>query len=571
MGKLNHMIPPFDWAQFHFLYPKALWLFLPLALIAILLAAGNREQKKWKRIIPAALRPWLFTTGSRMALVLPLLLFMAGAGFCIVGLAAPTWKKKEVPSVKSHAVVLIALDCSQSMLATDIQPNRLERAKFKLGDFLDANPRARAGLVAFAGSAHPVLPFTGDYRLVKQQATSLLPRIMPIPGANTGVLLIVVDSLLKNIDAPSTIFLMTDAIDAGKAAMLGNYMQGSRHHLEILLFSTPGGSGQDPIVLRGLARDSAITITPLTLDTSDVAGIAKRIAEKLVFEKAGGQNEKEWMDMGSLLLIPALLITLFWFRKGWLIQWCWLVVATFGLASCGIDSKHADWWYKKDYQGQLLENAGRYEEAAVRFEDDRYKAVAWFKAGNYEAAADLFATLPGADAAYDRGLALARSGRYEEAIQSLDRAIRLDPSLRAMASGSMDKIKEAKRMADSLIRYDPRKVTKDRKDVGDKKKKNDSLQERKAQSDDEQLSSDTRVNKLPTSGNRVTDQTAGNIHRGKEAKVPQLDSSLKKSPEAADRVLMRGTVADPAEFLHRRFELQVKRYYKDLKKSSEPR
>ncbi len=69
------------------------------------------------------------------------------------------------------------------MLATDIQPNRLERAKFKISDFLDANPRAKAGLVAYAGTAHPVLPFTSDYNLIKHHVVSLINRIMPIQAA----------------------------------------------------------------------------------------------------------------------------------------------------------------------------------------------------------------------------------------------------------------------------------------------------------------------------------------------------------------------------------------------------
>ena len=80
----------------------------------------------------------------------------------IIGMAGPTWKKKEIPGQKIQAVVLIALDLSKSMMTKDIQPNRIERAKFKINDFLDANPRARAGLIAFAGTAHPVLPFTSD-------------------------------------------------------------------------------------------------------------------------------------------------------------------------------------------------------------------------------------------------------------------------------------------------------------------------------------------------------------------------------------------------------------------------
>jgi Ca-activated chloride channel family protein len=580
LDKLKHIISPIDWAQFHFLHPRALWLFAPLALILFLLLAANTERRSWKEIISPHLRPFVFTRSSRRAFFFPLLLFVLGSACAILALAAPAWKKKEMPMQKIQAVVLIAIDCSGSMLATDLQPTRLERAKLKLVDFLDANPRAKAGLVAFAGTAHPVLPFTGDYKLVRQHASSLFPGVMPVAGTSAESLLGCIDSMMKPIVAPSSILLLTDAIDSRQANMLENYIRASRHHLEVLLFSTPGGalvpghtgvlSRQDPTIVARLSQDSAVTVTPLTLDSSDIAGIAARIAGKLSFEKTAGENEKDWEDMGWVPLLAALLITLFWFRRGWVIQWCWLALAASTLQGCGLDAKHPDWWYSRDYQGQLLENKCRYEAAAERFDDDRYKAVAWYKAGNYEAAADLFDALPGADAAYNHGLALARLGRYEEALHAFDKAIHLDNSLEAKATASISRMKAAKQKQDSLLQFDNSKLAGKEKAFGDKKKKNDPLKERKAQSEDEQLSSDTRVSKLPSNGNRVTDETASNIHTAKEVRTPQLDSTLKKRSAAADNILMRQSAADPAEFLRRRFELQLKPYLKDLKKPKDP-
>ena len=319
--EIRNSISNFDWTQFHFLRPKALYLFIPLVMIIILLILGNKEKRKWKKIINPSLRPYMFTKGSIWAIVLPLILFVIGSSFVIGGLAGPTWKKKQLPKEKIQAVVLIALDLSKSMLAEDIQPSRLERAKFKIIDFLNANPRARAGLVAYAGSAHPVLPFTQDYKLIKQHSASLVNRIMPVQGTNTQVLVELVDSLMKKVAAPSTVLLMTDVISSDDAVLFANYFQGSLHKLEILLFSTPGGSPipgypkeiskQDPSVLANLRNDSSIIISPLTLDKSDVDGIAKRISQKLVFENDKADEEKEWDDISWILVIPSLLIELF--------------------------------------------------------------------------------------------------------------------------------------------------------------------------------------------------------------------------------------------------------------------
>lgn len=550
----------------HFIRPLALWLLLPLLLIAAGLAFTNRERKKWRAVVPANLRPWLFSKGSPGSLLLPLLTFFLATFLCILALAGPAWKKKQLPGEKIKATVLVAIDISQSMLATDIPPSRLDRARFKLIDFLDANPRAPVGLLAFAGSAHPVLPFTGDYSLIKQQAASLAPHIMPVPGTNYPVLLEAMDSLVKS--SPGTLFLITDVLDPGDAARISNFMQSRHRHLEILLLSTPAGapvpghptviSKQDPAALQLLAKDTAITITPLTLDNSDVSDIAKRIAKKLIFEKTGRRDEKEWLDEGVLFLFPALLLTLLGFRKGWVIQWCWPFLALPALSSCGLHSPHPDWWYSKDYQGQQLADAGRYADAARHFDDDEHKAVAFYKAGNYEAAADLFALVGNADANFNRSLALTKLGRYAEALQALDSAVAHNPSMGSKAAQLRLTIEKQDSLG--VLRKDSLSLGAVKKRPPASKKDSSPLKERRPETDDEKLSSDTRVKKLPTNGNRVTDEVQSNIHGAKETKTPPKDFNQQKPAQEPDQVILRQSAADPAEFLHRRFELQLKRY-----------
>lgn len=574
---LEHIIHSIDWTQFHFLRPKAFYCFIPVGLVALLFIIGNRDHKKWKQVIQPALQPFMFSRSNPLALLMPLLLFFVVSTIAILALAGPAWQKKKVPGQQIEAVVLIALDCSRSMLATDITPSRLERAKFKISDFLRANPRARAGLIAYAGTAHPVLPFTGDYQLIRHHATSLVNRIMPVPGSNIDALLALADTMLRNVQAPSTLLLLTDALSTEDAVALTGFTQHSIHRIELLLMSTPNGapvpghthitSRQEPAILNNLAQDTAITITPLTLDTTDVASIATRIARTLTFQQNDHRNEKDWDDQGWLLVFPVLLITLYWFRKGWTIQWSWLP-AILLLGSCGLNSQHPDWWYTRNYQAQLLENNDQYARAAETFEDDAHKAAAYYTAGNYDAAADLWALDSSSTAHYNRGLALARLGRYDEALQAFGQAAQIDPSLRQKVQQSLAQAHHAQQQADSLLQLQHTADSKTAKDLpaGKKKAPKDPLKEHKPQSKDEQLSSDTRVKKLPKFGNRATDEVASSIHHGKEAKWPpkEQDQQQQHPTQSPGAILMRQVAADPAEFLHRRFELQEKRYYKKL-------
>ncbi len=581
---LKDILKHIDWQQFHFLRPRALYLFIPLALIVLLLIIGNKERRRWKAIVAKPLRQYMFSRGSVWAMVIPLLLFIIWMSAMIIGLAGPAWKKKEIPGQKVQAVVLIALDLSKSMMAKDIQPNRIERAKFKIGDFLDANPRARAGLLAFAGTAHPVLPFTGDYKIIKFHTQSLSNRIMPVQGTNVPELLRQVDTLMKHVSAPSTVLLITDAIDNDEAAQLSKWVSNSIHHLEILLVSTPNGaaipgyarviSKQDPAVAQNLSQDTAkVKLTFITLDNSDVKSIAARVSKKLYFESEKKKDTKEWDDMGWLLIWPSLVIALFWFRRGWAIQWCVLLFAVASLSSCGLKSKHPDWWYSKDYQGQMLQDAGRYDEAADRFDDDKHKAVAYFKAGNFQAAADLFALDSTASGNYNRGLALTKLGRFDEAQAAFGKAISLDSTFKNKALQSIAATKGMKHRADSIMKFGQKSISKNALNKipeGKKNHKDDPLKEHKSQSEDEDLSSDTRVKKMPKYGNRVTDEVATNMRKAKESKSPGNGAPPDKAGQMASNILLRRAAADPAEFLHKRFLLQEKLYDRNVKAPKTP-
>jgi len=84
------------------------------------------------------------------------------------------------------------------------------------------------------------------------------------------------------------------------------------------------------------------------------------------------------------------------------------------------------------------------------------------------------------------------------------------------------------------------------------------------------LSADTRVKNLPKNGERVMDEALSNIHGAKESNKPDKNFKADKNDQLASNILLRRAAADPAEFLHKRFELQEKRYYKHVKKSKDP-
>jgi Ca-activated chloride channel family protein len=117
-----------DWNEFHFLRPQFLWVLLPLALLLIIGLIVVREEVSWKRHIAVHLRPFVIKKGSEtMKRWMQVITFLV-LSIAVVGLAGPSWEKYELPERILETPMVILLDLSQSMMATDLQPNRLERA-----------------------------------------------------------------------------------------------------------------------------------------------------------------------------------------------------------------------------------------------------------------------------------------------------------------------------------------------------------------------------------------------------------------------------------------------------------
>ncbi|MBM4131997.1 VWA domain-containing protein, partial [bacterium] len=146
-------------------------------------------------------------------------LLLAGLFWLLVALARPQWGASEVTVTQQGSDVVVALDISNSMLAQDVAPSRLERAKTELGSFLARVSDSRIGLVFFAGAAFVQCPLTLDYgtadMFLKMADTELLSE----QGTNIGAALATARQLLaRGRDGESAqgfqaIILVTDGED----------------------------------------------------------------------------------------------------------------------------------------------------------------------------------------------------------------------------------------------------------------------------------------------------------------------------------------------------------------------
>lgn len=440
-------------ADFHFLRP--LWL-VALAPLGILLWLVHRRRARggaWHRVIAPALLPLLVRSGPHQAAALPRtsILVLASLLACFA-LAGPTWERIPLPASKRDSALVILFDLSPSMLAEDLKPNRLTRARLKAIDLLNQHREGSVGLVAWAGDAHVVAPLTDDPDTLIALLPVLQPDIMPQAGSNpelalerglelamnaghlAGDILFITDGFtqqaLENINA--TLRSFPDF----RLSILG---VGSDEGAPIPLGGTAFGEG-------GFARDSRGAIVVAGLGSDGLRGIAERHGGRyaslraddrdihyLLPPLAAGHGDRTrslernidtWHDRGAWLVLPLLPLMILAFRRG-----VFALVLLAPLLQVP-ESRASTWdtlWLNRDQRGhEALEN---HDPASARelFRDPLWQGIAAYRAGDFAAAEALFARDDSARGHYNRGNALARQGKLDDAADAYRRALSLEP------------------------------------------------------------------------------------------------------------------------------------------------
>ncbi|MCM5664111.1 vWA domain-containing protein [Galbibacter mesophilus] len=556
---------PIAWNDFHFLRPQFLWLLVPVLVLLLLSLLSMRQELKWKKVIAPHLRPYVIQKGSNAAKIWMHVILLLAFIFGTVALAGPTWKKIELPGQKLETPMVLLLDLSQSMMAEDIQPNRLERAKFKIKDLIKYNPRARMALVGFAGTAHTIVPLTKDYEIINSHIENLKPSVMPFPGSDLEAALTLGDSLTQVTKAPGTLVLLSDDFSEKERVILNEYVRNHKNRLMILPMNTPSGaevkdfrgriikdkdgeairSYLDPQIMASLNAIDSISVQSLTLDDSDVEVIAKSIEKNLIFTEKDQEKENEWRDLGLLAVIPMAFLMLIWFRKGWVLYGLLFIFFT----SCSGESSFEDLWFTPDYQGQRLSDKGDFKDAAEAYSDPMRKGVAYFKAGEYEDAINAFSEDTTAMGEYNLGLAYFKNGDYEAASFAFNQAVEKDPSLQIAAQNS----KELNRMLRGTDNFTPQAAEEDPGEGGKQaqNKQNNSMEDLGGGGQE--------ATKKDMEKERLEEEVGTNIRKGKELnEVPDDIQSQIQQPN--QNILMRKVNDDPSLFLQKKFRYQVKKY-----------
>jgi Ca-activated chloride channel family protein len=314
-----------SWELFHFLRPAWLLLLLPGALVCWAILNRQDPMRSWEAVIaPGLLQHLAIRKEVGRSRFRPVFLLAAVWLLGIVAAAGPSWEKEPTPFTEDQAALFIVLKVTPEMLAEDIQPNRLRRSVQKITDLLALRPGTRTGLIAYAGSAHLVMPLTSDPDIIGFFASELTPQVMPVPGDDPVRAIDLANRRLAASGLPGSVVLVADAIAPEFIAGLEQASGAGGADVHILAVAggpevvPPAGSPPAPALdqdaMQKAARAGGGTLVLVTPDDSDVRQLSARIERSIA--AAPTQEGERWKDAGYYLVLVLAALGLLFFREG---------------------------------------------------------------------------------------------------------------------------------------------------------------------------------------------------------------------------------------------------------------
>ena len=247
--------------MFRFANPQYLWLLLAIpALVLIFWAAAARRRKRLARFGNPGVLEELMPEVSTGRTALKFILFCTAAVLLILAVARPQFGSKLREEKAQGVEMMLVVDVSNSMLAEDFEPNRLERTKYAINKLFDGLRQDRVGLIVFAGEPKVQLPITSDYRMAKAFAKRIDPSLVSVQGTAIGKAL--------------------------SQALLSFSGETEETHSRVIILVTDGENHEDDaLAVAKRAAEMGIRIYTIKDEKGDM--VVSKLDEKMLSEVAG--------------------------------------------------------------------------------------------------------------------------------------------------------------------------------------------------------------------------------------------------------------------------------------------
>lgn len=467
----------------------------------------------------------------------------------IIALAGPSFQKQQVPSFGVNNTRVIVMDMTLSMYATDLAPNRLTQARYKVMDLLPALKEGTTGLVAYSADGYMISPLTHDANTLKNLIPNLSPDIMPTHGSNAGAgVKKAIDMLTQAGHQQGDIILVADGLSSAESDNIATQLKGTNWNLSVMSVGTAQGapirlpSGDmfthngttvvakaDLNALQSLAQTGHGVYTALRTDDVDIQTLAQALnhVELKTNKQNKGSPELEVHINNGFWLLPILLIlALGAFRRGGIFSLALLVSLPLlqpqnafaaqeaqpqTTPTSGFDITSA--FKTPDQQGYQSYQAKDYAKAATQFENRAWRGAAQYQAGNYQAAIQSLQGLQDEDSRYNLANAQAQAGQLEQAKQGYEDILKTNPN-HTDAKKNLDIVNQA-------LQQQKQQQNNQQQNQDDKNNKQDDQKKNDKDSQDQQSKDQQSQDK----------QNQGSKGNNAQDKSSQSEQSQKNQPQ----------------------------------------
>ncbi len=326
-------------SDLHLLRPWWLLGIVPLLAVVYFLFKYRSGKQLWERVVDPALMPFVLEEHSRKKQVWPVFLLALAGMLAVIALTGPVWEKLPVPVYKGENKIVLVLDLSQSMDATDVKPSRLARARHKVGDILGFVPDAQIGLIIFSQVPYIISPITDDAATVASLLPALSTSVVPVQGSQLSLALDKAGELLLSTQAEhGQVIVLTDS-----AVTLAEFEAAKKLRDQGFILSVLGigtsvggpinlGEGQllkdnnkqivivklDRNGLRDLANSVGGRYSDLDSGDADIRHLVTTVVSKRIqnSDEATTQSSEIWLEQTPWLLPFILVLAAGLFRRG---------------------------------------------------------------------------------------------------------------------------------------------------------------------------------------------------------------------------------------------------------------